>query len=162
MTDSGFTEAVGFMAGKEMDKKGGWRQRRGGWQRWQMHTQIHTHIHTHSHIMIVSKLASCCWLASRETQLWLASAMSVLVSLCVQMALTSRPSQGRWSKWSDYSNDRHTHLSHTSAWLPALLDTRAHTHAHVLLDDIRELIKASKPHYNAHFMQFAVLLWGKI
>lgn len=43
------------------------------------------------------------------------------------MALTSRPSQGRWSKWSDYSNDPHicliplyfcqlfTHI-HTLGW----------------------------------------------
>ena len=48
--------------------------------------------------------------------------------VCVQMVLTSRPSLGRWSKWSDYSNDRHTHLSRTSALLPALLDTQPQKH----------------------------------
>lgn len=48
--------------------------------------------------------------------------------VCVQMVLTRCPSQGRWSKWSYYINDRHTHLSHTSAWLPALFDTHTCTH----------------------------------
>ena len=99
----------------------------------QAHTRTHTRTHTHTrndHFRAsLLLLADYPW-----DPPWLVIAMYELVCVCAQMVLTSRPFQGRWSKWCDYSNDRHTHLSRSSAWLPALLDT--HTCAKVLLAGI--------------------------
>lgn len=52
--------------------------------------------------------------------------LCIFVCVCVQMVLTSRPSLSEQSKWNDYSNDRHTHLSPTCPIMPC----HAFRHSH--------------------------------
>lgn len=92
-----------------------------------MVNKSHTHTHACTHTderqtwQWFLSFPSCCSLPTPETLPRLVIAMLVLA--CVSRWCWPAISLGRWAKWSDYSNDRCTHLSNSSACLPAHSET---------------------------------------
>lgn len=135
-TDLCNSKAVGLRWGRYISEKGeqrlrcsqwekkneGKSKKLGQWQRWQTkHTLMHTHADERQTWQWFLSFPSCCSLPTPETLPQFVIAMLVLA--CMSRWCWPAISLGRWAKWSDYSNDRCTHLSNSSACLPAHFET---------------------------------------